>query len=75
MSKQSEVRSKLRVTSSEGMHYIEVPAAEALALQGHLLRNGVRAAPPERCYSQVDTIELGSGVDTDAIQRLLDRWP
>jgi hypothetical protein len=74
MSKKSSRRSKLQVTSAEGVRYIEVPTTEAPSLQGYLLQNGVRAGHPERCCSKVDTIELGRGVDTATIQGLLDRW-
>jgi hypothetical protein len=62
------------VATSGEIRYIEVPTNKSLALQGYLRRHGIRAAPPERCCTNVDTIELAKGVDTATIQKLLDSW-
>jgi hypothetical protein len=74
MSTKQPQRSKLQVTSAGHLHYIQVPAAEAAALQGYLRQHGVWAGQPEPCYSNVDTIELARGANAAAIQELLNRW-
>jgi hypothetical protein len=74
MTKKSPRRAKLQVHSSGITRYIEVPAKEAAALHGYLLRHGVPALPPAPCSSDVDTIGLERGLETNLIQKLLNGW-
>jgi hypothetical protein len=68
------VKPKLKVVPAGKAHFIEVPTSAAGDLLGYLRRHGVRAAPPEPCFSGMDRIELARGADPEAIQGLLDRW-
>jgi hypothetical protein len=66
--------SKLRVSSSGSVRYIEVPSKDAVALQNYLRRHGLHVSPPGPCSANVDTIQLNGNVPTEVVQGLLDRW-
>jgi hypothetical protein len=66
--------SKLQVSSSGNVRYIEVPSKDAVALQLYLRKHGLHVSPPGPCSANVDTVQLNGTVSTDIIQNLLDRW-
>ena len=65
---------KLKVITS-GLHSrIEVPSVRALALHEYLRSFGLPTSPPEPRCTGMDNIVLGRGLDTKAVQALLDKW-
>jgi len=66
--------SKLRVEGSGAGHCIRVPSSRAEALHAYLRAHCVLSSPPQPCTAEVDSIQLGKGMDLDAVQALLDRW-
>ena len=53
---------KLRVVSSGGQHFIEVPSLQAPQLHTYLRSKHVLAEPPVPSFTDVDMIQLGRSV-------------
>jgi hypothetical protein len=64
----------LRVISTDGRHYIEVPSQEAEALHNYLRDHRIRSSPPEPSSSGVENIALHRGENVPVVQALLDGW-
>lgn len=65
---------RLRVSSANGRHFVQVPSNDANRLLVFLRSNGLPASPPGPCDMESETIDLGSRVDVKSIQALLNKW-
>jgi hypothetical protein len=68
------LRPRLSVASAGKRHYIHVPTAVAGELFSYLRGNRIQVAPPQPCFTDLDSIELGGKVNAAAVQGLLDEW-
>jgi hypothetical protein len=64
----------LTVTVSGPVRFIQVPTDRAMDLHRFLRKNGISSLPPSPCSADIDSIELGKGVDPKEVQILLDKW-
>ena len=72
MSSKRAVRLKVVVAGTS--HYIRVHSGRAAALHSYLRARGVPSSPPQPSSQDVDSIELGRGLDIKAVQAILDSW-
>jgi hypothetical protein len=70
----TSLRPRLSVTSAGKRHYIHVPTGVAGELFTYLRDKRIQVAPPQPCFTDQDSLELGGTVDAAAVQGLLDEW-
>jgi hypothetical protein len=71
---QQHQKPRLQVATEGKRHFIQVPRAHGESLLGYLRRCGVHAEPPSPCSNDLDSIQLGTKVQAETVQSLLDRW-
>ncbi len=65
---------KLKVISSATRNYINVPSSRANALHNYLRAYSLPISPPQPSSTDIETIDLGKGLDVKTVQALLDKW-
>ena len=64
----------LRVATTEGRHFIMVPARSAGALRTYLQTQGITCSHPEHVTGETCSVEVRVRDNLDRVQEMLNLW-